>query len=141
MKLQPASKKMSIMIAVGTAVGYVIMLAVFFGLRFVNPSIPFDYTVILGGAIGSGVAILNFVLMCLTIQEASRKYGEKPIKPWVQLSYNSRMVLQCAWVVLAAILPCFDLIASALPLLFPTVVIIVMRKNKNLVDPDRQKEK
>lgn len=138
MKLQPASKKMSTMIAIGTAVGYLIMLAAFFGLRFAEPSVPFDYTVILGGAIGSGVAILNFVLMCLTIQAASQKYGEKPVKTWVQLSYNSRMVLQCAWVVLAAILPCFNLIASALPLLFPTVVIIVMRKNKNLVNPDRK---
>lgn len=138
MKLQPASKKMSTMIAIGTAVGYLIMLAAFFGLRFAEPSVPFDYTVILGGAIGSGVAILNFVLMCLTIQAASQKYGEKPVKTWVQLSYNSRMVLQCAWVVLAAILPCFNLIASALPLLFPTVIIIVMRKNKNLVNPDRK---
>ena len=138
MKLQPASKKMSKMIAIGTTIGYLLMVAAFFGLSLVNPSVPFDYTVILGGAIGSFVAILNFVLMCLTIQAASQKYGEKPIKTWVQLSYSSRMILQCAWVVLAAILPCFHLIASALPLLFPTVVIIVMRKNKNLVDPERK---
>ena len=140
MKLQPASKKMSTMIAIGTAVGYLLMLAAFFGFRFVEPSIPFDYTVVLGGAIGSGVAILNFVLMCLTIQTASQSAGEKKVKTWVQLSYNSRMLLQCAWVVLAAILPWFNLIASALPLLFPTIVIIVMRKNKKLVDPNGPEE-
>lgn len=138
MKLQPASKKMSTMIAVGTAVGYLIMLASFWGLSLVETAVPFDYTVILGGAVGSVVAILNFVLMCLTIQTASQKEGEKKVKLWVQLSYNSRMLLQCAWVVLAAILPWFHLIASALPLLFPTMVIIVMRKNKKLVEPNRQ---
>ena len=138
MKLQPASKKMSTMIAIGTTVGYLIMLASFWGLSLVETAVPFDYTVILGGAVGSVVAILNFVLMCLTIQTASQKEGEKKVKLWVQLSYNSRMLLQCAWVVLAAILPWFHLIASALPLLFPTMVIIVMRKNKKLIEPNRQ---
>lgn len=140
MKLQPASKKMSATIALGTFIAYLLMLAAFFGLRFATPSVPFDYTVVLGGAVGSLVAVLNFVLMCLTIQTAAQKDGAKKVKLWVQLSYNSRMLLQCAWVVLAAILPWFHLIASALPLLFPTMVIIVMRKNKKLVEPDKQEE-
>ena len=68
MKLQAASKKEISRIAVGTLVCDVIMVAGLFLLsqfgigKFALPRI------LLGAACGSVVAILNFTILCLTVQ-------------------------------------------------------------------------
>ena len=61
--LQPAVKKETQKVAVYTVVGVVLMWGVLFLLRPTMPDkIVFDYTTILAGIIGGGVAILNFFL-------------------------------------------------------------------------------
>ena len=63
MDIQPAVKKETKRVALVTAGGVVFMWIVFGVFHGVNPeSIPFDYTVILGGLVGGLVAVLNFFL-------------------------------------------------------------------------------
>ena len=53
MHVQDAIKKETARIGMATVIGTVIMCAVFFGLHRAFPeAVPFDYTVILGGAAG-----------------------------------------------------------------------------------------
>ena len=138
MKLQAASKKEVLRIAIGTAICLVIMLAVFFVLSLFQ-IVPFDYKVILGGLVGGTVAVANFAVLCLTIQSAARIEDKKSMKARIQVSYNIRLFLQAAWVVAAFLLPWFNVVAAALPLLFPTVVIFFLQSRGKLVTPSDRK--
>lgn len=138
MKLQPAVKKTVRLLSLGCGICLAIMLAVF-GVLHLLGLISFDYTVILGGLAGTGIAVLNFVLMCLTVQAAAQIEDKKRMKSKLQLSYNGRMILQAGWVVAAFLLPCFQPVAAALPLLFPSVVIILLRRSGALVEPSQRK--
>lgn len=122
MKLQDASKKEIKRIALGTGLGLVLMLAVFAALSLFGIG-TFDYTVILSAVIGGGIAIGNFTLLCLTIQKAAGIEDKKQMKARFQLSYHARLMTQAAWVVAAFLLPCFNAVAAAIPLLFPTATI------------------
>lgn len=137
MKLQPASKKTLALISVGTAIGLVLMLGVFLVLHIFD-IYAFRYTVVLGGVAGTLVAILNFYLMCLTIQAAAQIDDKKRMKSKIQLSYNGRMFLQAGWVIAAVLLPCFQPVAAALPLLFPSVVIVILRRSGRLTDAPKE---
>ena len=66
MKLQPAVKKETAHIALGTAAGVAVMFAVFAALG------RFDYTVALGGVLGGAVAVANFLLLGLTVPACVR---------------------------------------------------------------------
>ena len=138
MKLQAAAKKMTGLIALGTLIGTVAMICVFVLLHFLH-IYDFRYTILLGAAVGAFVAVLNFYLMCITIQAAAKMEDKKQMKAKIQLSYNGRMVLQAGWVVAAFLLPCFQVVAAALPLLFPSVVIVVLRRSGKLVEPSARK--
>ena len=138
MKLQSASKREVGRIAVGSGVCLVIMIAVFFLLSCFGIG-KFSYTVILGGAVGTLVAILNFTLLCLTIQKVAGMENGKPLKARVQLSYNLRLAMQAIWVVIAFIVPVFNALASAIPLLFPTVVLYYLKSRGKLVLPSERK--
>ena len=62
--VQPAVKKESRKVAIGTFVCVVLMWAVFgIGHLAAPEQIPFDYTVILAGGIGGVIAVLNFFFM------------------------------------------------------------------------------
>ena len=134
MKLQAASKRETMRIAVGSLICLVIMLAGFFVLSLFE-IIAFNYRVILGGIGGTIVAVLNFVILCLTIQKVAGMENGKPLKAKVQLSYNLRLAFQAAWVIVAFIAPCFHALAAAIPLLFPTVVLYTLQARGKLAAP------
>ena len=138
MKLQPASKKEIKRIAIGTGVCDLIMLAVLFVLSL-EGLLTFNYTVFLGTLIGSCVAILNFTIMCLTIQKATGIEDQKQMKAFIQGSYNGRLMLQAGWVVVAIMVPHFQVIASAAPLLFPNLTIFYLQSKGKLVEPSERK--
>lgn len=138
MKLQPASKKEIKRIAIGTGVCDLILLAVLFVLSL-EGLLPFNYTVFLGTLIGSCVAVLNFTIMCLTIQKATEIDDKKQMKAFIQGSYNGRLMLQAAWVVIAMLVPHFQVIASAAPLLFPNLTIFYLQSKGKLVEPSDRK--
>ena len=135
MKLQPASKKEVRRITVGVAVCDVIMIAGLFVLSLVGVG-TFNYRVFVGAAGGSLVAVLNFIIMCLTIQSAVGIEDKKRMKSFIQGSYNGRLMLQAVWVVVCFAVSHIHLLAGAAPLLFPNVVIYFLNARGKLMPPD-----
>jgi amino acid transporter len=135
MKLQPASRKEIGRIALGTLVCDGIMVAGLFLLsQFGIGSFPF-FRILLGAACGSIVAVINFTILCLTVQQAVEIESKRKMKARFQLSYNIRMVLQAAWVVACFAIPQIHFIAGAVPILFPNVVIFYLQSKNKLFDP------
>lgn len=134
MKLQPNSKKEIKRISLGTLaldgilVGGMFLLSQF-GLG------TFDYRVFVGAAGGTCVAILNFTIMCLTIQKATQFAEQKSMKAFIQGSYNGRLLLQAAWIIAAFLLKPVNVLAAALPLLFPNITILYLQQKGTLVEP------
>ncbi len=138
MKLQSASRKEIKRISIGAGICLVIMEAVFFLLSCLGIG-TFDYRVVLGGVLGTLIAIVNFVVLCLTIQKAAETEDQKLMKARFQVSYNARLILQAGWVVGAFLLPWVNVIAAAVPLLFPSVVIWFLQSRGTLVTPSERK--
>ena len=134
MKLQSASRKELTRIALGTLVCDGIMIAGLFLMsqfdigKFELPRI------LLGAACGSIIAIVNFVILCLTVQSAVGMENKRKMKAKFQLSYNIRLALQAGWVVACFAIPQIHFIAGAAPVLFPNVVIFYLN-SKNLLMP------
>ena len=59
--------------------------------------VRFDYTVVLGSLVGAAVAIGNFAGICFVVQKIIDEPDEKRRKATLQLSYNSRMLLQALY--------------------------------------------
>lgn len=125
--LQPAVKKETQKVVIYTVVGVVLMWIVLFLLRPTMPDkIVFDYTTILAGIIGGGVAILNFFLMGISVQNIAATEDQDLAKKKMKTSYSQRMALQLIWIVIAIAAPCFYFVAGILPLLFPSLGIKFM---------------
>ncbi|MGN1367964.1 MAG: ATP synthase subunit I [Aristaeellaceae bacterium] len=99
----------------------------------------FDYRVITGAIGGCIVAIVNFALMCLTIQRAVNIAEQKSMKSFIQGSYNGRLLLQAGWIIAAYLMPWFNVFAAAIPLLFPNLVIFYLQARGKLVAPSERK--
>ena len=137
MKLQDASKKEIKRIAKGTAVCDLLLIAGLFILSLGGIG-KFDYKVFIGVLGGSVVAVLNFTVMCLTIQKAVDIAEQKQMKSFIQGSYNGRLLLQAGWVVAAFLIPHVNVIAAAVPLLFPNLVIFYLQYKGKLVTPSER---
>ena len=86
MKLQPSSRKEIKRISIGIAVCDIIMIAGLFLLSQFGIG-TFSYRIFVGTLGGSIVAILNFTIMCLTVQYATN--SEKMALTNSELSVNS----------------------------------------------------
>mgnify|MGYP002518734540 CR=1 FL=1 len=126
MKLQPESQKELLRITAGTVLCTVIMWVLFAALHLVG-WVRFDYTVILASIVGALVAIGNFAGICFVVQKIIDEQDEKKRKAKLQVSYNSRMLLQALWVVVAIAAPCFQAFAGVLPLFFPRITIYYLQ--------------
>lgn len=135
MKLQPSSKKEIKRIAIGTAICSCIMVAGLFVLSLVGVG-TFNYRVFIGAIGGSLVAVANFTIMCLTIQNAVGIEDKKRMQAFIQGSYNGRLMLQAAWVVICFLVSHIHLLAGAAPLLFPNAVIFYLQAKGKLMPPD-----
>lgn len=136
MKLQPASRKEVSRIAVGCAAGAVLLILGFFVLSLLGIG-TFSYTIILGAIGGSCVAVLNFALMCLMVQNAAGTEDKKLLKAKVQASYNFRLFLQAGWVLIAFLVPFLNVLAAAIPLIFPTATIFFLQYTGRLTTPSQ----
>ena len=100
--------------------------------------LPVLLWVLLGGIIGALVAIGNFAGICFVVQKVIDEPDEKKRKAQLQISYNTRMLLQALWIIIAIAAPCFQAFAGVLPLLFPRVTIYYLQitgKYKPLTPP------
>ena len=103
------------------------MWVVFAILHLAAPeSVPFDYTVILGGIGGGIIAALNFFLMALTVQNVASQTDEDEARSRMKVSYRQRLLLQIVWMIVAMAAPCFQVVAGIAPLLFPSLGIKAM---------------
>ena len=138
MKLQSASRREVKRIACGTAVGGVLLIAAMYVLSVFGVG-TFDYRVFTGVIGGCAVAVLNFALMCITIQRAVSIGEQKPMKAFIQGSYNGRLLLQAGWIVAAYLMPWTNVFAAAIPLLFPNLMIFYLQARGKLVTPSDRK--
>lgn len=127
MKLQSASRKEITRITIGTLVCDGIMIAGLFLLSQFGIG-KFELgRILLGAACGTTVAVLNFTILCLTVQSALEIESKRKMKARFQLSYNIRMVLQAGWVVASFLIKPIHFVAGAAPILFPHVVILYLQ--------------
>ena len=119
MKLAPSIKKETGHIALGVLIGDTVMLAVFALLK------RLDYTVVLGAALGSAAAILNFLFMAMNLQKAMDDPDRA--KLLVQKSYTQRMLGMVVVMIIGFAAPCFHVVAVVIPFLLPSVTIKVMQ--------------
>ena len=138
MKLQSASKKEILRVTKGTVAFDGLMIAGLFLLSQFGIG-TFSYKVFLGALGGTIVAILNFTVMCLTIQKAVDIEEKKQMKAFIQGSYNGRLLLQAGWIVAALLIPHVHVVAAAVPLLFPNLTIIYLQMKGKLVEPSERK--
>ena len=135
MKLQSASRKEIRRIALGTLVCDGIMIAGLFLLSQFDMG-TFDLPrILLGAACGSVIAVVNFTVLCLTVQMAAEMTNQRKMKARFQLSYNIRMVLQAVWVVACFAISRIHFLAGATPILFPNVVVFWLQFRGKLVQP------
>ena len=124
MKLQEAVKKETLFIASGCVIVTVLCLLLFFILNKYFPGqVPFGTKVIISGAVGCVVAVLNFFWMALTVQKVTSLEDETRARSVMALSYRNRMLLQLLWVLLAFALPVFNGAMGIIPLFIPSILI------------------
>lgn len=123
-KIQPAVKKETINVTIYCGIGLILMWIAFAVLHFwLYEAVPFNYTVFLGGIAGAGVAVLNFFLMCVTVQQVAATEDDETARKIMKNSYSKRMALQLVWLIVAIAAPCFQWAAGFVPLLFPSLGI------------------
>ena len=140
MILQPASRKELKRIAVGSAVCAVLEIALFWLLSVFGIG-RFSYRIVTGTVGGTLMGILNFALMCLMIQNATGITDEKLMKAKVRGSYNLRKIIQILWVVAAFLIPGINVLAAAIPLFFPNVVIYYLQFRGKLFPKEEEPPK
>ena len=134
MNLQPASRREIKRIAIGTAILDVLMISAFalLGLLKIMDFQPLP--IVLSAAVGSCLAIGSFTLLCITVQQAVEIEDRKKMQAKFQLSYNIRMIVQAAWVVICFFVPWLNIFAGAIPLAFPKVTILYLNGKGKLIE-------
>lgn len=124
MTLQPAVKKETTRILIGTGVMTALMLVVFCLLHRLTPeSVPFDHKVIVSGVVGWLVAVGNFFLMAVAVQKVAGTDNEDKARQMFTMSFRYRTMIQLFWAVLSLAVPAFNGAAGIIPLFFPSLVI------------------
>jgi len=135
-KLQAAVKKETAKVTSMVIVLSVLMVLVMWLLKITlgNLTILGEYNVfakitmlnvLIGGACGAGISILNFFLMAVTVQAVTSLEDENAAKNLYQKSYYKRLGIQLLWMVAAFLIPVVNPVAGILPLLFPSLGIKV----------------
>lgn len=133
MTLQPAVRKETGRIFIGTAILTALMVVVFWLLHRMMPdSVPFNSKVIYSGIIGCLIASLNFLLMGIAVQKIANMTNEDMARQSFTLSYRSRTMMQLVWAIVALAAPAFNGAAGIIPLLFPSLLIKAMGMRSGL---------
>lgn len=128
MKLQAASRKEVKRIVVGVIVCNIAMIAGLFLLSQFGIGTFNLPKILLGAVCGSVIAVVNFIILCLTIQSAIEIKNQRKMKARFQTSYNIRLLVQAVWIV-----ACFFLrekihfIAAAAPVFYPNVWLVFLQ--------------
>ena len=132
MKLQPASRMEIKRITTGTVILDALMITAFAVLGLMKIKNYQLLPILLAAIISSCLAIGSFTLLCLTVQQAVEIEGRKKMQSKFQLSYNIRMIVQSAWVVICFFVPWLNIYAGAIPLAFPKITILYLSSRGKL---------
>ena len=128
MKLQDASRKEVTRISKGVLVCDGVMIAGLFLLSQFGIGRFEIVRILLGTVIGSLISIVNFIILCLTIQSSLEIENKRKMKARFQTSYNIRLAVQAAWIVAAFLLrEKVHFIAAAAPVFFPNLWLIYLQ--------------
>ena len=135
MRLQAASRKEVSRISVGVLIGDVLMVAGLFLLSQLGIG-KFELgKILLGAFLGSLIAMVNFIILCLTVQSALEIESKRKMQARFQFSYNARLAIQAVWIVAAFLLrdkmPIHP-VAAALPVFFPQLWLIYLQLSGKL---------
>ncbi|MBQ3133323.1 MAG: ATP synthase subunit I [Clostridia bacterium] len=115
-KIDPTVLKETKYIALWVLIFSALMQAVFLVLR------AWDYTALLGNLLGGGVAVLNFLLMGITVQNALQK-EEKDAQSAAKVSQLYRNLMLLVVALIGVLLPVFNTWAVLISLFFPRIAI------------------
>lgn len=115
-KIDPTVQRETKYIAAVVIVLSAAMEAVFLALG------KWDYTVLLGNALGALAAVGNFLLMGITIQNSLNMDAQDAAKR-MKLSQLLRMLILLILAVFGVALKCFDTVAVLVTLFFPRIAI------------------
>jgi len=101
-------------ITVVVLIGSLLMQAVFLIIG------QWDYTVVLGNLLGAVTAVANFFFMALTVQRSLEMVPDDASKR-VRTSHSLRMLMQLVICVIGGAVPCFNIFAVVIPLVFPSI--------------------
>lgn len=122
-------KKQTVKMSIGIFIMTAVMVGVFAAFG------KFDYKVVTGGLLGAVVTIANYFFLAFSVDRISDKDDVKEGQSLMKISYFARLVVIGITIFIAIKIPIFNYIATAIPFLFPRVVIVViqlfdMRKEK-----------
>lgn len=83
-----------------------------------------DITVLLGNILGALAAVLNFLLLGITIQHATTK-EEKDARGVMATSQRLRTLGIFVCAIVGAVAPCFNIFAALIPLFFPRIAMAI----------------
>ena len=95
-----------------------------------------NYTVLLGTIYSSTIAIVNFLLMGITVQKALSK-EENDARKVIKVSQSLRNLGMFVLLGIGIVLPCFDTIALIIPVFFPRIAVfmrVIKRRTKRRSD-------
>ena len=98
-----------------------VYLAVLIVLFF---AMGYDYSLIIGGIYGCVISVLNFFLLGKTAQIGLKK-NSKSAQTYMSAMYCARYMGMFVLLTLGALAPFINLIASAVPLFFPRIAIMI----------------
>ncbi|MBE5807823.1 MAG: hypothetical protein E7317_05735 [Clostridiales bacterium] len=136
MKLQPAVVRETRRIAIGTFALLLIMLLVYLALSRLTAG------VVIGGVYASALAVVNFLLLGVTVQrsvegiQGDDELLKNQAKTRMKSSYTLRMLMLVALAAVGIAVFKFDTFAVILPLLFPRIVIFLINLKGQF--PDRK---
>lgn len=114
--ISSAVRKETKYIAVCVVILSVIMQAVFLVLQ------RWDYRVLLGNVLSGIFAVVNFLMMGITIQNAIEK-DKKAAKTQMRASQSIRTFMLFAVAAVGVCVPVFNTVTAIVPLFFPRIAI------------------
>lgn len=126
MNLQPDVKRDLRHIGIGCAAGAVLLSAGWGVLAAAGAGLSFGWSVPLSAALGAGVAWLNFFGLAVTLQKAVHCDSETGRRNLLRASDIYRKLGLGVFVAAMVLIPVFNWVAAAIPLLFPQLTIFAM---------------
>ena len=97
-----------------------------------------DYTVLLGNLLSGFAGIFSFFLLGLSIIKAVSSGDPAYAKKLMRASQALRTFFMFVVALLGALLPCFNIFATVIPILFPRLALLIRSFMVKRMDGDRQ---